>query len=114
MSGAQNRQKLMAEMMRRGATLLREPCPECSGILLRYKGKDVCPSCSGLTSIDELDELAAPEPAAPAPLRFKPDAVSKVLEDSLARLAKEKDPEKRLKLLEVIKLSAEVLKLLKE
>ncbi|HVP23710.1 MAG TPA: Sjogren's syndrome/scleroderma autoantigen 1 family protein [Conexivisphaerales archaeon] len=117
MSETKNRQKLMAEMMRRGATLLQEPCPECGGILLRFKGKDICPSCSGLTSVEELDELEASAPA-PAPVtaqpKFKADAVSKVLEESLAHLAKEKDPAKRLKLLQVIKLCAEVLKLLKE
>jgi UPF0148 protein len=111
LSESRNRQKLMAEMMRKGATLLREPCPECGGILLRYKGKDVCPSCSGVTSIEELDE--APAPVA-APPKDRSDAVAKVLDESLAQLAKEKDPAKRLKLLEVIKLSAEVKKLLKE
>jgi hypothetical protein len=40
--------------------------------------------------------------------------VTKVLDDLLAQLAKEKDPAKRLKLLQVVKLSAEVLKLLKD
>ena len=104
-------QKLMAEMLRRGATLLREPCPECSGILLRYNGRDVCPSCSGITSIEELDELAV---AKAAPSSKRSDVVSKLLDDTLAQLAKEKDPAKRLKVLQMAKVSAELLKLLKD
>jgi UPF0148 protein len=109
-SDTRSMQKLMAEMLRRGATLLREPCPECGGILLRYNGKDVCPACSGITSIEELEE--APK-ASPQPSK-RLEIASKVLDDSLAQLAKEKDPVKKLKLLEASKLSAELLRLLKE
>ena len=109
-SDTRNTQKLMAEMLRKGATLLREPCPNCGGILFRYNGKEVCPSCSGITSIDELEEevRAPPQPSKRA------EIVSKVLDESLAHVAKEKDPAKRAKLLENAKLSAELLKLLKE
>jgi UPF0148 protein len=101
----------MAEMLKKGATLLREPCPECGGILLRYKGKDVCPSCSGLTTIEELEETPA---AGETPSKRRAEIVAKVLDESLAQLAREKDPAKRLKLLQEAKLSAEILKLLKE
>jgi len=104
-------QKLMAEMMRKGATLLREPCPECGGILFRYKGKDICPVCSGMESVEELDQKAAVKAT---PVSGRSNIVTKVLDDSLAQLAKEKDPAKRLKLLQAVKLSAEVLKLLKD
>ena len=104
-------QKLMAEMMRKGATLLREPCPECGGILFRYKGKDICPVCSGLESVEELDEKAI-QKAAPAPA--KSAIVTKIMDESLVQLAKEKDPAKRVKLLEVVKLCAEVLKLMQD
>ncbi len=111
MADSRTTQKLMADMMRRGATLLREPCPECGGILLRFKGKDVCPSCSGITSIEELEEtLSTPKGASGG----RPEIVTKVLDETLTQLAKEKDPAKRIKLLEVAKLSAEVLKLLKD
>jgi UPF0148 protein len=104
-------QKLMAEMMRKGATLLREPCPQCGGILFRYKGKDICPVCSGLESVEELDEKVA---AKATPAQGKSNVVARILDDSLAQLAKEKDPAKRLKLLQVVKLCAEVLKLMKD
>ena len=110
MADSRSTQKLMADMLRRGATLLREPCPECGGILLRYQGKDICPSCSGITSMEELEALA---PKA-APPKGRADVVIKVLDETLAQLAKDKDPARRLKLLEVAKSSAELLKLLKE
>jgi UPF0148 protein len=101
----------MAEMMKKGATLLREPCPECGGILFRYKGRDICPICSGLERVEELDEKAAVKAT---PASGKSGIVTKILDDSLAQVAKEKDPTKRLKLLQVVKLSAEILKLLKD
>ena len=101
----------MAEMMRKGATLLREPCPQCGGILFRYNGKDVCPVCSGMESDEQLDGVAAVK-AAPASGRSS--VVANILDDSLAQLAKEKDSARRLKLLEVVKLCAEVIRLLKD
>ncbi|MDG6928812.1 MAG: hypothetical protein JRN39_01690 [Nitrososphaerota archaeon] len=55
-------QKLTVELMRHGATLLKEPCPKCGGIMLRYKGVDVCPADSGMTSLAELEERARPPP----------------------------------------------------
>ncbi|MEM0075630.1 MAG: Sjogren's syndrome/scleroderma autoantigen 1 family protein [Conexivisphaerales archaeon] len=54
-------QKLVVELMRKGATLLKEPCPKCGGILLRYKGREICPVDSGITSIEELEEVAKPK-----------------------------------------------------
>jgi UPF0148 protein len=101
----------MAEMMKKGATLLREPCPQCGGILFRYKGSEICPVCSGLESVEELDEKVV-QKATPAPARSA--IVAKILDDTLGQVAKEKDPAKRLKLLQVVKLCAEVLTLLKE
>jgi UPF0148 protein len=111
MVDSRSTQKLMAEMMRQGATLLREPCPQCGGILLRFKGKDICPSCSGITSIDDVEKMISKRAEAP---KGRSEVVAKVLDDALAQLAKEKDPAKCVKLLEVAKLSAEVLRLLKE
>jgi UPF0148 protein len=101
----------MAEMMRQGATLLREPCPICGGILLRFRGKDICPSCSGMTSIEEVVEATAIKENQP---KGRAEVVAKVLDETLNQLAKEKDLARRIKLLEVAKLSAEVLKLMKD
>lgn len=54
-------QKLVVELMKRGATLLQEPCPKCGGILLRYKGIDFCPVDSNVKSIQELEMKSKPE-----------------------------------------------------
>ncbi len=53
--------RLVVELMRRGASLLSESCPNCGGIMLRYKGVTFCPRCSGFRSVEEVEEkLAAP------------------------------------------------------
>lgn len=53
-------QKLVVEFLKRGATLLQEPCPKCGGILLRYKGTDFCPVDSGISSVQQLEEQTKP------------------------------------------------------
>jgi UPF0148 protein len=53
-------EKLVIELMKRGATLLQEPCPKCGGIMLRYKGKEYCPVDSQAKSIQQLEELSKP------------------------------------------------------
>jgi len=105
------RQKLMAELLRRGATLLQEPCPSCGGIMLRYGGRDVCLECDKVSSVEELDsKFMQPPPSGGK----RWEVVMKVLDDSLGRLAKERDPVKQEKLLELAKLSAELIRELKE
>ncbi|MFQ5782032.1 MAG: Sjogren's syndrome/scleroderma autoantigen 1 family protein [Nitrosopumilus sp.] len=37
--------KKAAEMLLKGATLLREPCPYCSGVRVMKDGKALCVSC---------------------------------------------------------------------
>ncbi len=50
-----NTNKLIAEIMRRGGTLLAEPCPKCGGLMVKYKGKTFCPKCDNITSIEQLE-----------------------------------------------------------
>ena len=52
--------KLLVELMRRGATLLREPCPKCGGLMLKYKGVSFCPRCWGVKSVEEVEEKLKP------------------------------------------------------
>jgi UPF0148 protein len=104
-------QKLMAELLRRGATLLREPCPNCGGILLRYGGREICLACEDITSMEDLEVKL---PSASSVPSHRIDVVNRVLDDTLARLERERDPAKRVKILQAAKLSAELLKALKE
>ncbi|MDG6933296.1 MAG: hypothetical protein JRN68_01215 [Nitrososphaerota archaeon] len=84
-------EKFVVDLMRHGATLLKEPCPKCGGIMVRYKGKDICPVDSGVSSIQELDALTRPVSAA------IDDAISASkakLEQLTKQLGEEKDPAK--------------------
>ncbi|MEM4200386.1 MAG: Sjogren's syndrome/scleroderma autoantigen 1 family protein [Nitrososphaerales archaeon] len=44
---AVSRERLAAasEMLRKGATLLREPCPKCGGVQIKYRGEVSCIVC---------------------------------------------------------------------
>lgn len=37
--------KQMAELLKSGATMLEEHCPECGSLLFRVKGEVLCPKC---------------------------------------------------------------------
>jgi UPF0148 protein len=43
--------KLAAELVRKGATILSEPCHQCGGIQVRYRGKVYCTSHEDLTPV---------------------------------------------------------------
>ncbi len=49
-------EKLMVELIRRGATLLKESCPKCGGLMVKYKGKVICPTCSKAKTVKEIEE----------------------------------------------------------
>ncbi len=54
-------EKLIVELMRRGATLLKEPCPKCGGLMVKYKGKNICPVCLKAKSVKEIEEDIVPK-----------------------------------------------------
>jgi UPF0148 protein len=43
--------KVSVELMRKGATMLAEPCPQCGGIQVRFHGKVYCTNHEDLTSL---------------------------------------------------------------
>ena len=43
--------KVAAELISKGATMLGEPCPQCGGIQLRFHGKVFCVSHQDLSSM---------------------------------------------------------------
>ena len=56
LSGGPGKTQLTVELMRRGAVMMKEPCPTCNGVQLRYKGRVYC------ANHDNLDEaLSAKE-----------------------------------------------------
>ena len=48
--------RLAAELVSKGATMLSEPCPQCGGIQVRYRGKVYC------TNHEDLRSVATAEP----------------------------------------------------
>lgn len=43
--------KVAVELVRKGATILGEPCPQCGGIQVRYHGKIYCTGHEDLSSV---------------------------------------------------------------
>ena len=46
-----DRMRLAAELVSKGATMLGEPCPQCGGIQVRYRGKVYCTNHEDLTAV---------------------------------------------------------------
>jgi len=63
-----------SEMLRKGATLLSEPCPRCGGVQIKYKDEVICVVC------DTGKERAA-QPVT------KPSSLKEVLEAKALELA---------------------------
>jgi len=52
MSGTgKDKMKLAAELVRKGGTILGEPCPKCGGIQVRYRGKVYCTGHEDLSGV---------------------------------------------------------------
>ena len=46
-----NKMKLTVELVRKGATILAEPCQTCGGVQVRYHGKTYCTSHDDLSAV---------------------------------------------------------------
>lgn len=78
------------ELVRKGATILSEPCQTCGGVQVRYHGKTYCTSHEDLSAV--LLERDVSYDSVVASLRQL--LLSKIAE-SLGLLEKEKDYEKQ-------------------
>jgi len=43
------------ELIRKGATLLKEVCPKCGGLQVRYKNRNFCLNCDDLSNIRAIE-----------------------------------------------------------
>ena len=77
--------KKAAEMLLKGATLLSEPCPYCSGVRVMKEGHALCISCGREPEKKEI-------PIEVKPLREKTGTES-ILEKKLFELSKELEQE---------------------
>ncbi|MDG6908267.1 MAG: hypothetical protein JRN20_21055 [Nitrososphaerota archaeon] len=104
-----------ADLLRRGATLLREPCPKCGGLQIRYKEKTYCMNCDDIDAVlSPKQEVKLEAKEAPAPTI----SLRKLMEDKLATVTKQLDAttdvEEQTKLLDLISKYVETLDKLKK
>jgi UPF0148 protein len=84
---AKDSMKLAAELVRKGATILGEPCQKCGGIQVRFRGKVYCTGHEDLTPVLKTEGVSLDTVVA----EMQAVLVSKLNEAANA-LEKEKDP----------------------
>lgn len=85
-----DRMRLAAELVSKGATMLGEPCPQCGGIQVRYRGKVHCTNHEDLSSV-ATSEIVSLETVA-ARMR---DVLLAKLNEAAESLGAEKDSTKQ-------------------
>jgi len=92
------------ELMRRGAVMLKEPCPVCNGVQIKYRGKTYCTAHEDLSRILTEKEVTYGDVAA----SLKDMLLSK-MKESMALLENEKDPAKQDQLITFMAKSVDLL-----
>ncbi len=54
---SKEKMRITVELVRRGATLLKEPCTVCGGVQVRYHGKVICTSHDDLSGVLTTEEV---------------------------------------------------------
>jgi UPF0148 protein len=75
--------------MRRGAVMIKEPCPVCNGVQLRYKGRVYCTNHDDLAVALQAKEILFPDVA-----EDLKNLLLLKLKESMSLLEKERDSEK--------------------
>jgi len=79
-----------ADLIRRGAVLLKEACTRCGGLQVRYKGRMVCINCGDLSSTVQVEAIDAVDVV--SSLR---DLIARKIRDVTAILTYESDLQKQ-------------------
>ena len=87
---AKDRMRLAADLVRKGGVLLGEPCQQCGGIQIRYRGKVYCTNHEDLTSVLKISEVSYDTVVA----GMKETHLSR-LNEAVALLSTEKDAAKQ-------------------
>ena len=80
---SENLTKRAAEMLLNGATLLKEPCPYCSGVRVMKEGKALCINCGREPEKRKIPEIK----------ETKKTGIKEVLEKKLEGLSEELEKE---------------------
>ena len=103
-SKSREKMQLTVELMRRGAVMLKEPCPTCNGVQVRYKGKTYCTAHEDLSGVLSAKEVTYSDVAA----SLKEMLLGK-LKEYMALLENEKDPLKQDQLVSLMAKSIDLL-----
>lgn len=97
--------KKAAEMLLKGATLLKEPCPYCNGVRIMKNGDALCVSCG-----KEPQKRETPTEERSSPIK----TLEKKLEDLTIQLERESDTAKQQEILKSINMLIETIENLKK
>jgi UPF0148 protein len=89
--------KVAAELVRKGAVMLAEPCQQCGGIQVRYRGKAYCTNHEDLSPLLTVESVSYDSVVA----GMREQLLSK-LNESVALLEKERDPARQDQLVSVM------------
>ena len=89
MSTTAAKTKTTVELMRKGAVMMKEPCPVCNGVQLRYKGRVYCTNHDDLSVALQAREILFPDVS--EDLR---NMLLVKLKESMSQLESERDSEK--------------------
>jgi UPF0148 protein len=81
--------KTTVELMRRGAVMIKEPCPVCNGVQLRYKGRVYCTNHDDLSVALQAKEILFPDVS-----EDLKNLLLVKLKESMSLLENERDSEK--------------------
>src|SRR5271166_3607128 len=104
LSQTQNKSKMVAtaELIRKGAAILQEPCPRCGAVQIRYKGSIYCTNEDEISSNLDPKISAEPpssqsksvitseKPSSPQPSQSS-ESLRKLLEEKLDAVSKQLD-----------------------
>ncbi|NWG09393.1 MAG: hypothetical protein HXX80_03635 [Nitrososphaerales archaeon] len=99
-----------AKLIRKGAILLKEVCPKCGGLQVRYKNRSLCVNCDDLSDLVSIERVSL-EGGVPASLGDI--ALDKIQRLSDA-LSKEEDVEKQASIARLILIYMEIIEKMKK
>ena len=89
MSATAEKTRITVELMRKGAVMMKEPCPECNGVQIRYKGRVYCTNHDDLSVALQAKEILFPDVA-----EDLKNLLLVKLKESMSLMENEKDSEK--------------------
>ena len=89
MSTTAAKTKTTVELMRKGAVMIKEPCPVCNGVQLRYKGRVYCTNHDDLAVALQAREILFPDVS-----EDLKNLLLVKLKESMSLLENERDSEK--------------------